>query len=234
MKWSGQFVFGDCWAAYRGAAGDNHAHAHAALQLSLADTGNVLVSNKAGQIIEAPSIIVHPGCLHRLHSVSGVTLILIQPGTPLSQIILKHEDSGDVVALSETTRSLLKLQGPLEHILDNLLQLNVDAAHGLDPRLHETMEFLKTDLKCHNIAMAAKAVGLSEPRLRSIAAEQLGVPLSKWVLWQKLNQSSKVLALGASLAEAAYSGGFSDQAHFTRAMRQMIGLTPSTAKHVLN
>jgi AraC-like DNA-binding protein len=38
---------------------------------------------------------------------------------------------------------------------------------------------------------------------------------------------------GASLAEAAYAGGFADQAHYTRAMRKMFGITPKSASLIL-
>jgi AraC-like DNA-binding protein len=59
-----------------------------------------------------------------------------------------------------------------------------------------------------------------------LATQQLGVPLSKWVLWQAIRISAQS-ALSMSLAEAALAGGFADQAHFTRSARKLFGLTPT-------
>ena len=40
------------------------------------------------------------------------------------------------------------------------------------------------------------------------------------------------LAKGASLADAAYDAGFADQAHFTRILRDTIGVTPGQTQNM--
>jgi transcriptional regulator GlxA family with amidase domain len=48
-------------------------------------------------------------------------------------------------------------------------------------------------------------------------------PLIGW-----LQRASRSLARGASLAEAALDAGFADQAHLSRSMRRVFGVTPAT------
>lgn len=83
------------------------------------------------------------------------------------------------------------------------------------------------------MAEAAREVGLSASRLRSLAREALGAPLSRWMLWRKLERSLRAVAGGARLVDAAAEGAFSDQAHLARTMRRMFGVTPREASRVL-
>lgn len=81
-------------------------------------------------------------------------------------------------------------------------------------------------------ALAAK-VGLSPQHLRALAQHQLGMPLARWRIWQRLVRAAEALREGQPLAAAAITGGFADQAHFNRQMREMMGLTPSAVLPVL-
>ncbi|MCW2993690.1 MAG: DNA-binding protein, partial [Conexibacter sp.] len=47
--------------------------------------------------------------------------------------------------------------------------------------------------------------------------------------WMRLRAAAEALRDGRSIADAALSGGFADQAHLTRWMREMMGLTPAVA-----
>ena len=73
----------------------------------------------------------------------------------------------------------------------------------------------------------AAQVGLSPQRLRALARQQLGMPLARWRVWSRLRRAAEALQGGQSLADAASSAGFADQAHLTRQMREMMGLTPA-------
>ncbi len=77
------------------------------------------------------------------------------------------------------------------------------------------------------IERATKASGLSEARLRALAKEEMGVPLSQWMLWRKLERGMRAIAAGQRLASAASHAGFADQAHFARTMKRMFGVTLS-------
>jgi AraC-like DNA-binding protein len=79
----------------------------------------------------------------------------------------------------------------------------------------------------------AADVGLSPQRLRALARDQLGMPLARWRVWTRLRRAAEALQAGQSLADAANTAGFADQAHLTRQMREMMGLTPAVVVPLL-
>ena len=102
----------------------------------------------------------------------------------------------------------------------------------MDPRLLAVLEDLNQNLDNPSILNAAKRCGLSRSRIRTLAREQIGIPLSTWVMWRKLVKANKSLSLGANLSDAALAGHFADQAHFNRTMKRMFGVTPTQASRV--
>ncbi|MFB9838919.1 helix-turn-helix domain-containing protein, partial [Actinoallomurus acaciae] len=101
----------------------------------------------------------------------------------------------------------------------------------LDGRLLDAMRTL-TDEPLSMVALAAE-VGLSPQRLRALARQQLGMPLTRWRGWRRLARSAEALREGRPLSGAALEGGFADQAHLTREMRRMMGLTPADVVRAL-
>jgi methylphosphotriester-DNA--protein-cysteine methyltransferase len=79
----------------------------------------------------------------------------------------------------------------------------------------------------------AAAVDLSPQRLRALARGQLGMPLARWRVWSRLRRAAEAMRDGASVADAAVTAGFSDQAHLSRQMRDMMGLTPAAVAPLL-
>ena len=95
----------------------------------------------------------------------------------------------------------------------------------LDPRLVLALNTLAdSDIPLPSLAAT---VGLSPQRLRALARQQLGMPLARWRVWSRLRRAAEALQGGQSLADAAITAGFADQAHLTRQMREMMGLTPA-------
>ncbi|WP_433137549.1 helix-turn-helix transcriptional regulator [Actinomadura nitritigenes] len=101
----------------------------------------------------------------------------------------------------------------------------------LDGRLLDAMRVLM-DERIPMAALAAR-VGLSPQRLRALARAELGMPLARWRIWRRLARAAEALREGRTLSGAALAGGFADQAHFTREMRRMMGLTPAEAVRAL-
>lgn len=80
----------------------------------------------------------------------------------------------------------------------------------------------------------AAQIGLSPQRLRALARRDLGMPLSRWRVWSRLRRAVHALQSGVPLAHAATIAGFADQAHFSRQMREMMGLTPTVVQRALS
>ncbi|GIG23579.1 hypothetical protein Cch01nite_43030 [Cellulomonas chitinilytica] len=101
----------------------------------------------------------------------------------------------------------------------------------LDVRLLAAMDVLRD--RAVPIPVLAATVGLSPQRLRALARDQVGMPLARWRVWAQLRRAADALQAGEPPAQAAVTAGFADQAHLTRRMRDMMGLTPAAVLPVL-
>lgn len=229
MEWKGEFYIGDTWLAYRGRAADNRPHAHATLQLTLSLGSEISISVGDHRIMSGSALCVKAGKRHFLHPSDNVVLVLIEPQSQLARYVQRFVADDDISSIESSFLDQIDWNGPLDSLFKRLeLDPNkVDAE--MDFRLTGALKFLRSAQLKGAISAAAKSCGLSEPRLRVIAQEQLGVPLSKWLIWQATRRAAQAMAQGASLADAAYAGGFADQAHYTRTMRRIMGITPLQA-----
>lgn len=231
MSWSGKLVFGQSWAVYRGTAADNSRHAHAAIQLALGEGQSVSICAADGTVLTGPGLAVRPMVQHRLAAQGDVVLLYIEPQSSLADRVLGAIGNTGTAVIDPSVVGFtpgipIQVWGP------QLDRLAASSDPGSDPRLLEALAMLGREPGQVSIRMAARACGISESRLRALGRAQLGIRLSAWLIWRKLERATQAMQNGQPLAQAAVSGGFSDQAHFTRAMRRMFGITPRTAQQV--
>ncbi|MBJ7411251.1 MAG: helix-turn-helix transcriptional regulator [Phenylobacterium sp.] len=232
MSWDGGFVFGAAWAAYRGSSADNTLHAHAALQLAFGLDAPIRLRLEGDETCEGAGFLIRPGALHAITSKASVGLIYLEPQAPLAFSLLDLMGAEAVEPAPSAVLERLDTKGDPEAWLDGLQAAFPAPERRLDPRVSEVLQRLARTPTL-SIADAARGCGLSESRLRELAREQLGLPLSSWLVWRKLERAAREIAAGASLAEAAVAGGFADQAHCARTMRRMFGVTPGMARSAL-
>lgn len=78
------------------------------------------------------------------------------------------------------------------------------------------------------VAEMAAAVGLSESWFAAVFKQTTGQTPLQWQLAQRIAQARRLLSdSGLTVADVASQLGFSDQAHLTRAFRQVMGETPA-------
>jgi AraC-like DNA-binding protein len=99
----------------------------------------------------------------------------------------------------------------------------VGRAGPIDSRLAFVVERLPA---ADRLDVLAAEVGISPSRLRSIAQEEIGVPLTELRLWTRLARAILWLPYRPTAAAAAAAAGFADQAHLTRTARRFLGRTP--------
>lgn len=232
MSWDGGFVFGPAWAAYCGPSADNTLHAHAALQLAFGLDASIRLRLEGDEVCEGPGFLIRPGAAHAIASHAPVGLIYLEPQAPLAFSLLDLMGPEAVEPAPAAVLQPLDAAGAPEAWLEALEATFPGAERTLDPRVDEVLHRLARD-PALSIAEAARGCGVSESRLRELAREQLGLPLSTWLVWRKLERAGREIAAGASLAEAALAGGFADQAHCARTMRRMFGVTPGMARAAL-
>ena len=226
-------MLGRGYAAYFGKAGTNTAHQHAAIQLVLSPENVATVYDHHGDGISEKSVFVRPLTLHTLHSTSDLVSIYIEPQTELGRSLLE-ETSPKGISAFRGSRHLVFEEFDPESILIKLDALSVTPSQKMDVRLLNAMKILSQQDTTRSISQTAKACGVSVSTLRLLAKRDLGLPLATWLIWRKLGRAAKALSKEATLAEAAYIGGFSDQAHLCRVMKRMFGITPKTAARIMH
>ena len=224
------FAIGDGWAAYEGPHADHHAHAHVAIQLAIARSGMVRVVLDGDRVLTGQAVIVGPRVRHQMVDVGDPLLLLyLETHTALASRLLASIAPAGAAVAPPAVMASLNLRASAMTIVEGL-SVGLGSREGrLDPRLEEALLKASKDPAPGAVARAAASVGLSPARLRALAQTQIRVPLSQWLLWQKLQRAGREIARGAGLAEAAVAGGFADQAHLTRITRRMFGVTPSQA-----
>ncbi|MEU1290516.1 helix-turn-helix domain-containing protein [Kitasatospora sp. NPDC005856] len=208
---------GPGYALYRGPLADSTFHRHAAFQVAVAPaTRAVAIDDAAGRRHRGPAVVVPPMVRHRMAPVREVLVFFVDPHCAFADRLRRQ--CGDGVTVAPRWRGLTERDVRPDGGLP---------ATGLDPRLRAAMAALADDQE--PLEGLAARVGLSPQRLRALAQRQLGVPLARWRSWQRLSRAALALGEGCSPAQAAFAGGFADQAHFSRWMRELTGLTPSQA-----
>lgn len=80
-----------------------------------------------------------------------------------------------------------------------------------------------------NVELIAEAVGLSPRHVHRLFADE-EFSLMRWIWSQRLKNCYRELhdarAMAQSISSIAYSWGFNDQAHFSRAFRKQFGVSP--------
>jgi AraC-like DNA-binding protein len=90
---------------------------------------------------------------------------------------------------------------------------------SLDSRLAFAIDALPD---AYRLDVLAAQIGVSPSRLRALALDTIGVPLTQLRLWSRLARAVGMMPYGRT-ADA----GFADQSHFTRTARRFLGRTPA-------
>ncbi|GAA3252451.1 AraC family transcriptional regulator [Nonomuraea helvata] len=216
-----RFVIGDGFASYWGPSTENVQHRHAAFQVTVAVEGEVVVTDESGACHRGVALIVPPMVRHRMSAAPYLRTWFVEPQCSFAAGLRERCGAGITAAAD--------LYGLRD---EDIRFAGAPEPSGTpDPRLMAAMEALaRRDIQ---VTQAAAEAGLSPQRLRALARRQLGMPLARWRIWQRLTRAALALIEGQSIAEAAVTGGFADQAHFNRQLREMIGFTPATVLPML-
>lgn len=209
------FAVGDGYAVYRGPVTDSSFHRHAAFQIAIGD--EVAMVDGSATRHQAAVLVVPPMVRHRMLAAADVLTYFVEPHCAFADRLRKCCGTSICAAPD--------LRGPRAE------DIGVHPSGVLDPRLVAAPDTL-ADRGVPMPSLVAM-VGLSPQRLRALARQQVGMPLARWRMWARLRRAAEALRAGESVAGAAVTAGFADQAHLTRGMRDMMGLTPSAVLPVL-
>ncbi|MGG7664251.1 helix-turn-helix domain-containing protein [Dyadobacter sp. BHUBP1] len=99
---------------------------------------------------------------------------------------------------------------------------------NMDDRMERVISFIGQNLsKNIDLSEVANLAHLSSHRFRHLFTEQIGLPFTQYIIWQRLKKSIYAVASGKmTLSEAVENFGFTDQAHFSNAFKKTFGLFP--------
>ncbi|NUW33318.1 helix-turn-helix transcriptional regulator [Nonomuraea sp. SMC257] len=209
-----RFAVGEGYAVYRGAAAGSSFHRHAAFQVAIAVEGEVALVDEREIRHRGVALVVPPMARHRMLAAADLLTFFVEPHCVFADRLREH--SGDGIAAVPELRDLRE---------EDIGRAGVRPSTELDPRLVEALNTLRE--RSVPMPALAAAVGLSPQRLRALARRQVGMPLTRWRVWARLRRAAEAMRAGRSPADAAIVAGFTDQAHLTRRMREMMGLTPA-------
>lgn len=221
--WRGELELGDYWASWRGRSGDAALHRHFAAQAIWAPRGArlALVGRPP---IEGKLLLVDPLVVHRLDPVDEVELLFLEPVAlkdPRLFAALMRFRGGSVTVADQPSAPFwapwLRDPAPSHPRRSEALDA---ALQQIDSQLPEG---------ALRLGAIARAVGLSDSRFRHVFAAAWGIPFRRYVLWRRLRLAVAALRDGANATAAAHAAGFADQAHFSRTLKTMFGVTATQA-----
>ncbi|WMW80052.1 helix-turn-helix domain-containing protein [Undibacterium cyanobacteriorum] len=245
--WIGQLAITTGAAYFQGAAGDNQAHRHWVDQYVFARQPFLLNTEQAS--ITTHAVYIPSQQRHQLIASEPQSLFL-DPTSKLSRLLKLRFHLDQVGELPPSlTQSLFDAFDPLlnaQHAHFDTLLRNFEQAFMADrvSIKHQIQEQFKTQnsqrleivlslihqQQIHELKALAQAVDLSPSRFSHWFSEQTGIALRSYSKWTRLIVALEHLSAAASIAEAAYAAGFSDQAHLQKSFIACFGIAPGQLK----
>lgn len=187
---------------------------------------------------------------HQLNSSWGeefsgdlVCNLLVDPASVLHKVIgdrMQDSTTGlntgftDEAGMAELMQSIYDQeteQKPVSQELARRFGINEDASWirpGLDRRINRVIEALQGNLsKKQSIKDLASLAGLSESRLHFLFKDEIGVSVSRYILWRRFYSVCKLMLAERNMLRAALAVGFWDAAHMSHTLKSLIGVPPS-------
>ncbi len=231
---------------FLGAAAQTSLHASPAIKICIGLDGEFGLRTAAdGEWQNYKSAIIAPG---QNHAIDGrqkrLALIVLVPearaAQPLIPILARKGVSRIPVAVvqnflpiferfEEASRVTVESEKICRRMLKSIKNGDELLSAAIDSRVSQSIEWLRAEPENHvSVGEIAASVQLSESRFSHLFTAEVGVSVSRYLLWLRLRNAIHLLAKGSSLTDTAYEAGFADSAHLTRTFRQCLGIAPSS------
>ncbi|MDZ4725545.1 MAG: helix-turn-helix transcriptional regulator [Leptospira sp.] len=228
------------FAVYAGPSFSTHRHSHFFHQICLGIDGPFQLKGKDEKLYSYQSAYIPSGTSHEtIGTDTNFIILLVDPlsfGLNLfSEVSVIDGEPACDVSLFFTHSEIDKyyniyLNEPeyfRSKLITQLSKIGLGNDFSTDKRILDSIEKLYLSSDRLTLTELAKRANISTSRFRHLFKEQIGIPLSAYQLWLKTRKAILYLVENQKLIEAAYEGGFSDQAHFSRIFRRSFGLNPS-------
>ncbi len=235
QQWQGKAVIGEGYGVFLGTAGHSRFHKHWADQCTIGLGENVSVYIE-DNFFSDEVVIIPANTRHQLLS-ANVLSIYVEPFSVYANFytqLLKAKN------LSNKAAFTCKQSDLPEYIQNNLEFSNIDAISNAivdvakqecrpeSQRIIDLKQYLFSEITAGNTLSrdkAASLLGLSKSHFSHWFKDSMGISFSSYRKWLKLCLSINAMLNGETLANAATTGGFSDQAHLSRTFSLAFGHT---------
>ncbi|WP_315121187.1 AraC family transcriptional regulator [uncultured Clostridium sp.] len=222
---------------------DTHYHSHNYIQITigLEKSFNITVEN---DFLYTEGIIVNSNISHRLYGYNEWQLyLLINPESLFGEVIkrnllqekqvyvLGEKEIRDVIQLD--IKSMPKMINSIEYgefikRLKEVLNIsNYNLQHKIDHRIQKVLTYIGDyPLDKLSVKELSNMIFLSESRLSHLFKKEIGISLTSYILHEKLEKAFYLIFNGLNITDSAIEAGFSSSSHFTRAVRDKLGMAP--------
>jgi AraC family transcriptional regulator len=227
---------------YLGALLENEAHAHYAIQVSIALEHTLSLQAPPDRRWRAfRAVAAAPDQPHRIRARGPVAQIYLDPESAAGLALRQKTGKAGAQAIAtghlQTRAAALRPRASGQPDADQAARF-IDTITGtaardfsrnlIDPRVQKTLTTVHALPGRHaSLRPLAGQVALAPSRLGALFRRDIGIPLRRYLLWLRLIDAIAALARGANLTRAAHDVGFSDSAHFSRTFHRMFGMPPS-------
>lgn len=210
-------------------------HKHYALQLIIPT--NVLTINRE---LTDKQVLINSNIDHIGFTQGEAVSLFIKPesdlGRRLKERYIKKENiisfynkqlADKVKAFSKAEISESKIKQLILFILKQLL-LDTTPMYYRDNRVNDILNYIKfSDFKELSYEDIIKSVSLSKSRLADVFKKEMGIPVRKYMTWQRLIYATEKLAIShKTITDVAHEYGFSDASHYSRLFKESFGTSP--------
>jgi AraC-like DNA-binding protein len=226
-RWAGTLFLGERWLVYDGPLAGTGRHAHHAAQVITASTPFGLVDDD-GRRVRTASALIPPDRVHELHADGQrATIVYVEQAVPGQTDTGAPEWASDGRPLafpSAGVATMAEARARAGALAEVLRRCDASA----DELVEAAMDLARTALPNPvPLADLARGVHLSPSRLAHRFSAAVGIPVRRWLLWERMQLAGRSLAEGASITDAAHASGFADGSHLNRTFRRMFGVAPS-------
>ncbi len=150
------------------------------------------------------------------------------PASELANRLVALEDVLGPFAAELSERLALAADATERHaVAQRLLNARLSEADSTPPEIVYAIDRLRATRGAVAVEVLAKEVGWSRRHLAARCREAVGLPPKALARLIRVEHAARRVRAGDPLADVAYQSGYSDQAHFNRDFRELVGCTPT-------
>ena len=203
-------------------------HAHPTFEMVYSKNGGIEIETSQEKFSNVHFGIIGPNIPHKISSQKGdVMMVMVECNLEYMFQFLStfdiHLKDGIFIEKEGEDRTFV-----INEIANLLREKCIPIAS--DDRVNKSLDYLNQSSSEYKTLMTElkSLTNLSDSRLSHLFKEELGISIKKYFVWSKLKRAfEKVLYDNKNMYEASIELGFYDQAHLSKAFKQMLGISPS-------